>query len=172
MGIFQLMDYVGIDICHHICHTMSIYLPDPNLQEPQLDRLIAAGIIGGQHANGTQKEGLFRYEKNHPVAIYSLEDQEYHPLQPLESLLGKLPSGHSSWKVLHSDPHRSEKLKNYFHHLYQDDTRGAALAKLFLAHSRALAHQLVKDGVAKQIQDVEIVLKQGFYHLYGPEGSA
>ena len=94
MGLFQLMDYVGIDVCQHICATMKAYLPDASLQEPFIDRLIAAGIIGGQHANGSQKEGLFRYENQQPVAVYSLEANDYIPIDKGDQILGMLPEGH------------------------------------------------------------------------------
>jgi hypothetical protein len=42
------------------------------------------------------------------------------------------------------------------------------LARDFLAHSKAVAQGLVRDGVAASPEDVGQVLKLGFFHLYGP----
>lgn len=169
MGLFQLMDYVGIDVCYHICQTMKTYLPDSHLHEPLLDRLIAAGIIGGQHADGSQKEGLFKYENHQPVAVYSLEDKAYVPMKSGTDVLGELPQGYIPWKILHKASDREEKLKIYFHNLFKEQTRGAELAQAFLVDSHEIARLLVEQGVAKHMGDIETVLKQGFYHLYGPE---
>lgn len=35
-------------------------------------------------------------------------------------------------------------------------------------NSRDIADNLVKDGIANQIEDVNAVLENGFFHLYGP----
>jgi len=42
------------------------------------------------------------------------------------------------------------------------------LAKIYLHRSREIGEKLVKDGVANSAADVNSVLMNGFYHLYGP----
>ena len=38
----------------------------------------------------------------------------------------------------------------------------------YLATSKAIAEKLVSDGVAHNANDVNQVLTNGFFHLYGP----
>jgi hypothetical protein len=52
--------------------------------------------------------------------------------------------------------------------LNASDTLGAKLAKAYLENSKQIGEFLVKTGVAKSAQDVNDVLLNGFYHLYGP----
>ena len=47
MGLFQLMDYVGLDVCRHIGQIMGSYLPGEALQDSLIDHMVAAGILGG-----------------------------------------------------------------------------------------------------------------------------
>ena len=46
---------------------------------------------------------------------------------------------------------------------------GSQLAKQFMHKSRSIANKLVEDGIAADGAAVEEVLKNGFYHLYGPD---
>ena len=62
MGIFQLMDYVGLDVCQHIGHIMRTYLKDPSLKVELIDRIVKNGVLGGQNPDGTQKNGFFSYQ--------------------------------------------------------------------------------------------------------------
>jgi hypothetical protein len=66
------------------------------------------------------------------------------------------------------DPKRGEKLSVYFKNLNASDTLGAKLAKAYLKRSKEIGEFLVKTGVAQSPQDVNDVLLNGFYHLYGP----
>ncbi len=175
MGIFQLIDYVGIDICQNICHIMSTYLPGELFQEVMIDKMVDAEILGGQYPDGSQKDGFFQYEGAERKAIYSLIERKYVPLTGwaagCDKELGPFPKGHASWKHMQRDPKSEEALKHYFAHLNQETTLGAELAQAFLLKSREIAHLLVKQGVAQRIEDVDTVLKNGFFHLYGPDAS-
>ena len=86
-----------------------------------------------------------------------------------DAKLGPAPASCPSWKSLGRDPKAGEKLAAYFADLYATDTRGADLARRHLLRSREIARKLVADGVAADIADVNTVLMNGFYHLYGPE---
>lgn len=166
MGIFQLIDYVGIDVCLHIAKVMSGSLQGVPLMAPLLKKLLADGIKGGQNAVGGQLAGFFRYEKGVPVEVYNRSKDDYAFCVAQKNEHG-MPEGFAPWKVLSKDPRCSEKLDTYFRALMQENTSEAQLARSFLENSQKIAEGLVKDGIAKNIEDVDTVLKQGFYHLYG-----
>ncbi len=180
MGIFQLIDYVGIDVVASIAKVMSTYIVGGVFEDPLISRMLQAGVSGGQYPDGSQKDGFFKYEKGLPVAIYSLADSHYHFfkdhsakesawLASCSAQLGALPFSHMPWKKIAQDGDREAKLKIYFHDLFKHPSFGADLAKSYLVESRDIAHGLVHEGIAKNIEDVDTVLKQGFFHLYSPD---
>ena len=174
MGVFQLMDYVGLDVCQMIMGVMSKYITGQSLSSNLIDEMISAGAAGGQFPDGSQKDGFFKYAKGKPAAVYSLPDKQYVALDgdwvaDCDAKLGPAPASCPSWKSLGRDPKADEKLAAYFADLYATDTCGADLARRHLLRSREIARQLVADGVAADIADVNTVLMNGFYHLYGPE---
>ncbi len=175
MGIFQLMDYVGNDICQTILRIMSIYIKDEKLQSGMLDHMIEAGARGGQFPDGSQKDGFFKYVKGRPVGVFSLMDKDYILLdkgdwvKTCDARLGDLPQEHVPWRALIRDQKKDDKLRTYFSALFKADTLGAELAKRYLLRSREIGIKLVEDGVANSIADVNTVLMNGFAHLYGPE---
>jgi len=160
MGIFQLIDYVGIDVAHHIAKIMTQYLPGHEFTDPLIDSMVKAGVLGGQNPDGSQKAGFFKYEKGKPVAVYDIERSAYVALQDENHL-------ELSWKTLAKDNDRREKISQFFHKLWQENSLESQLTQEFLARSQAIAHGLVKDGVARSIKDVDTVLQNGFFHLYG-----
>ena len=175
MGIFQLLDYVGLDVCPKILEIMKKYLPDPSLDIGLIQPMLDHKIVGGQHTNGSQKQGFFFYGPHGIEGVYSVEQKRYVPLATApwradaDKLLGKLPDGYYSWKALQKDREKNEHMKTYFHNLYSQDTFGAKLAQEFLENSKRIGDQLVKNNVAKSINDVDVVLMNGFYHLYGAD---
>jgi len=76
MGIFQLVDYVGVDVCANIMQVMSKYLSNSEIQDPLLNKMVQAGVKGGHHPDGTQKNGFFSYKNNMIQAVYSLNKKE------------------------------------------------------------------------------------------------
>lgn len=169
MGIFQLMDYVGLDVCQHIGHIMRTYLKDPSLKVELIDRIVKNGVLGGQNPDGTQKNGFFSYSKHAIQGIYSLQKSSYIPLSDIhvDHVLGDLPKGHLSWKAMQKEANKTFLLKSYFENLNAQNTWGSELAQDFLHHSFAIANKLVADGVAASLSDIDKVLIHGFYHLYG-----
>lgn len=164
MGIFQLADYVGLDVVQHIARIMSQYQSGQNFRIPLIDAMIAAGVKGGQKGDGSQKDGLFAYQKGVAVKVFDPEKLHYVS-NPSEEI--KLPSGHYPWKVLSKDKDKKDKLHRYFKNLLADHSSTAQQAIHFLENSREIAHGLVKNLVAYHIQDVDTVLQNGFFHLYG-----
>jgi 3-hydroxyacyl-CoA dehydrogenase len=168
MGIFQLMDYVGLDVCVHISEIMSTYLKDPALKADLIEKMVKKGILGGQNPDGSQKDGFFSYAKHQIKSIYSLPESKYIPINPSwDQKTGSLPKGHQSWKTMQKNPQQETALKIYFENLQFQNSLGSQLAQAFLLHSRKIAHQLVQEGVSSSYKDVDTVLANGFYHLYG-----
>jgi 3-hydroxyacyl-CoA dehydrogenase len=170
MGIFQLIDYVGIDVCSYIMSVMNPYMKDENLHSSLLDKMIEQGVKGGQNSDGSQKDGFLKYEKGKPVAIYDADQKKYISgfQQKCDKELGELPSSVKPWKAVVGDRHKENFLVSYFNELKSMDTLGATLAKKYAKRSREIGLQLVSGNVAHSKEDVNTVLLTGFFHAYGP----
>jgi len=172
MGIFQLIDYVGVDVTQMILGVMNTYLSGEKLQSDFIDALVQKKVLGGQHHDGSQKDGILKYEKGRPVAVYEPAKGEYVPFSALaeqaDRELGPLPDGYRPWKALLADRGKDKVLEAHFAALREMDTEGAGLAMDYLRASKAIGERLVADGVANSAADVNGVLTNGFYHLYGP----
>ncbi|MEW6684606.1 MAG: 3-hydroxyacyl-CoA dehydrogenase family protein [Candidatus Edwardsbacteria bacterium] len=173
MGIFQLIDYVGIDVFQCILRVMKKHLKDGSLKSEIIDVMVERKILGGQRPDGSQKDGFLKYEKNRPVAVYSLEKGEYIPIEgklkeDLDKKIGNLPSGFNPWKKLIAEPKKEEALSSYFANLKTARGLGARLAREYLLKTGEIAKKLVDDGIANSANDVNAVLTNGFYWLYGP----
>ncbi len=174
MGILQLIDYVGVDVYQCISVTISGYLQGEDLKDDLLAKMTQKKVLGGQFADGSQKNGFLKYEKNRPVGIYDADKGEYKMFDPngwsgeIDKKLGAYPQGFYPWRSLLMDPKKGEKLSAFFKNLNASDTPGAKLAKGYLKNSKSIGEFLVKTGVAKSAQDVNDILLNGFYHLYGP----
>ncbi|MFQ5584174.1 MAG: 3-hydroxyacyl-CoA dehydrogenase family protein, partial [Calditrichia bacterium] len=174
MGIFQLIDYVGLDVFQSILSIMNPYFENENLHSELIDRMVEAGVKGGQFPDGSQKDGFLKYENYKPAGVYDLDSGKYvlysegNWKAEADQKIGELPQGHLPWKTLLKDPQRTEKLAAYFKNLNAMDTMGAALARAYLKRSKEIGEQLISGGVANSVGDVNGVLMNGFFHLYGP----
>ena len=174
MGIFQLVDYVGIDVFQCILNTMDPYFPQEKLNSDLVNLMVSRKILGGQNLDGSQRDGFLKYDKSKPIAVYDPEREKYVSLEEgnwrteADRKIGNPPAGFSPWRVLLGDSQKEEKLETYFKNLKRDSTLGAQLATDYLSKSKAIAEQLVSSGVANSVEDVNGVLLNGFYHLYGP----
>jgi len=172
MGIFQLIDYVGLDVCQYIMSVMNPHLPDEDLHSDLLDRFIGMGVLGGQYADGSQKDGFLKYEKGRPAGIYDPDQKEYVAFSEFQAAcdnkLGPMPEGAMPWKAVIGSPDKDEVLAAFFKNLYEMNTPGAELAKAYGERSKAISLKLVSDNVARSEEDVNTVLLTGFYHSFGP----
>ncbi len=172
MGIFQLADYVGLDVCQCILRVMNPWWPADHLQSPLIDRLLGQGVRGGQHHDGSQKDGILRYELGRPAGVWDPDVVRYAPLAAFQAgcdaRLGPLPDPLVVWKTLVRDPQKDRRLGAFFAKLSMMETLGAALARRYGARSREIGLRLVSDGVARTAADVNRVLLTGFFHAYGP----
>ncbi len=173
MGIFQLIDYVGVDVFQLILKVMHAHLHDDTLRSKIVDKMVKQGIRGGQFPDGSQKDGFLKYEKSRPVGIYEMRKNEYVTLsdelrKKLDAKLGPLPAGFVPWKALLGNPRKDDLLRSHFENLKKMQTPGAGMTLDFMKKTKAIGELLVKQGVAKSANDVNAVLTNGFYWLYGP----
>ena len=173
MGIFQLLDYVGVDVFKFIQQVMNQHL-DEDLSNATLDRLVELEVLGGQHPDGSQKPGILGYAKGRVGSVYDVEKKEHVSLDPAgwtkeaDEWLGALPDGWRPWKGMFTVADQRTALLSHFDQVATMDTNGAAIARRYVAKSREIAQKLVDDGVAASAADVNGVLTSGFFHLYGP----
>jgi 3-hydroxyacyl-CoA dehydrogenase len=172
MGIFQLIDYVGVDVVRFIMNVMNPYMPEEDLHSDLLDTLFAKDIKGGQFANGSQKDGILKYEKGRPVGVYSLEKGDYIMFDAYASRvsdwLGIFPSVVLQWKNLVKSPDKNVIVETVFAAFKKSNDRGCTLALDYARRSCEIGRQLFKMGVAGSVEDVNTVMLTGFFHAYGP----
>ncbi|MEI6456645.1 MAG: 3-hydroxyacyl-CoA dehydrogenase family protein [bacterium] len=171
MGILQLIDYVGVDVCSFIMSVMNPYLKDEDLHSPLLDKMLANGVKGGQFSDGSQKDGILKYEKGKPVAIFDPEKKAYVAmaefLAKVDGKLGTMPAA-PAWKTVVGNKSKEEILTKYFRELKGAVSPGAELARNYAKKSCEIGKKLVSSGVAFNENDVNTVLLTGFFHAYGP----
>ncbi len=172
MGIFQLLDYVGVDVCSYILSVMQPYFLDERLHSNYLDTLIEQGVKGGQFSNGSQKDGIFKYEKGQIVAVYNTQTRSYIDVQLIEQQcmerIGAYPASLQPWKAVNFSPEKETLLTSYFAELKTMNTMGASIAKSYLIKANEIGEYLVSKGIANSPADVNTVMLTGFYHAYGP----
>jgi len=172
MGIFQLIDYVGVDVVQFIMKVMNPHIPNEDLHSALLDRMMGMGVRGGQHADGSQKDGFLKYEKGKPAGIFDPEKKAYVPVSEIQSgcdaRLGALPASFQPWKAVAFSKVKNDLLEKHFRDMQTMDTPGTQMAKKYHARSKEIALQLVADKVANSPEDVNTVLLTGFFHAYGP----
>ncbi len=172
MGIFQLIDYVGIDVCQYIMSVMNPYLKDEDLHSTLLDKMLEIGVRGGQNSDGSQKDGFLKYEKGKPVAVYNINAKAYTFIADMQvkcdEVLGKMPASIQPWKAVVGNKDKEAIFRTYFNELKSTDTMGAELARQYARKSKEIGLKLVADKVAFNENDLNTVLLTGFFHAYGP----
>ncbi len=171
MGIFQLIDYVGIDVVSYIMKVMNPHLPDENLHSELLTKLLDLNVNGGQFSDGSQKDGFFQYMKGRPVSVFDIDKEEYvditGPAEFAKKALGELPSP-LNWKTANFSPDKQTLLTDFFAGLTKLTSPGAKMAQSYAQNSKKIGELLVSSGVAASPEHVNQVLQTGFYHAYGP----
>jgi 3-hydroxyacyl-CoA dehydrogenase len=172
MGIFQLIDYVGIDVVSFIMGVMNPFLPDEDLHSSLLDKMISLGVKGGQFSDGSQKDGFLKYEKGKPTGIYDPATQTYVAIPALkekcDKWLGEAPASLIPWKAAVKVKDKDQVFGKIFADMKGMDTHGARLAVEYGQRSNAIGKKLVADKVAHNEADVNTVLLTGFFHAFGP----
>jgi len=172
MGIFQLMDYVGIDVMKFIMQVMNPYMQNENVHSDVVDTFNDLGIKGGQMSSGAQKDGFLKYEKGRPVAAYDPEKKAYVNFtdfsEKCDADLGAMPEGFMPWKKAVRSKKKDEVFGAFFGNMKAMDTLGSQIALRYGARSNEIGKALVADGVAAKDDDVNTVMLTGFFHAYGP----
>lgn len=172
MGIFQLIDYVGIDVVQFIMKVMNPFLKDENLHSDLLDRMIEMGVKGGQLPSGAQKNGFLKYEKGAVVAVFNPDSNTYVDVAGFaadcDAWLGAMPAEWKPWKSAIRLSDKDAHFASWFAALKDTAGNGAALAMAYGKNSAAIGRKLVADGVAHSEGDVNTVMLTGFFHAYGP----
>lgn len=172
MGIFQLMDYVGVDVFQLILRVMGGFIKGETLHSDFVDMAMAAGVKGGQKSDGSQKDGLLQYEKGKVVGVYDFGKRAYVKVEELmprvDAWLGSVPDNRPTWKDMSRDKNKGEKLGAWFTALQGKHGHGAALAVDYVKESKRIGQKLLADGVARTADDVNTVMLTGFFHVYGP----
>jgi len=171
MGIFQLIDYVGVDVCSYILSVMNSHLENEDLSCPLLQKYLELGVKGGQYADGSQKDGVLKYEKGRITGVYDPGKKEYVTIPSIEEkvtkMLGAMPAV-LPWKSVVGNPEKEEVLRSYFKEIKDSASTGAKLTLSYALKSREIGLHLVNTKVAQNEKDVNTVLLTGFYHAYGP----
>ena len=172
MGIFQLIDYVGIDVVRFIMAVMNPYQETEDLHSDLLDKLFDMGVKGGQNSDGSQKDGFLKYDRGRPIGIYDPDKKDYIAVAEYsakcDEALGALPASYKPWKAVNFNKKKASLLESYFGELNTMQNMGARLAKAYNMRSDAIGKQLVNSGVANNDDDVNTVMLTGFFHAYGP----
>ena len=172
MGIFQLMDYVGVDVMKFILNVMDPYMPDEDLHSEVLDQFIEMGIKGGQMSSGAQKDGFLKYERGKAIAAFDPATKSYVNFadfaKKCDAALGAMPEGFMPWKAVIRKKNKDEIFTNFFTNMKAMDNLGASLGLKYGARSNAIGKKLVADGVAANDNDVNTVMLTGFFHAFGP----
>jgi len=172
MGIFQLIDYVGVDVVKFIMEVMNPYLADEDLHSDLLDQMMEIGVKGGQNSDGSQKNGFLQYERGRVVGVYDMQKADYAAVDlvkdKVNNFLGDKPSSWKPWKEVNFSPDKKAMLDAYFAELKAMNNSGAVLAKEYVQRSCAIGELLVNTGVANSKEDVNTVMLTGFFHAYGP----
>ncbi len=172
MGIFQLIDYVGVDVVSFIMSVMNPHHEDEEISHKMLDKMLEQGVKGGQHSSGAQKDGFLKYKGGRPVAVWDTHKQEYVELEKFqdecEEMMGSLPDSSVAWKSTLRMKNKEEVLGAFFNDLKQLDTLAAKLAVKYGLRSKAIGEQLFNSKVAHSTDDVNTVMLTGFFHAYGP----
>ena len=172
MGIFQLMDYVGLDVCQKIMLVMKPRLNAPELQSELIDKLNSMDVKGGQNSDGSQKAGILFYEKGRVTGVYDPEKKDYIKIdsfqEKIDKMLDVLPSSFKPWKAIIGNKSRDSFFEKYFSELKSMDTLGSKLTKDYVLNSKNIGLTLVSDGVTDKEEHVNTVMLTGFFHAYGP----
>ena len=171
MGIFQVVDYAGIDIVEAIAGVMADNMEDEEFDSALLKLLLERRIRGGQDPKGGQHSGFFGYAGRQIESVYDLERDEYASVTAVVSQIGgvmSLARAGESWGALRTGSGARSTLEEHFHWLAALKSAGAQLAQSFARASARIARKLVDEGVAACDEDVNTVVTCGFAHLYGP----
>ena len=172
MGIFQLIDYVGIDVVSFIMSVMNPHHADEEISHAMLNKMLDQGVKGGQYSSGAQKDGFLKYKGGRAMAIWDTHKQEYVEIEKFkdecDEMLGAMPDSAVAWKAIVRNKKKEELIAAFVNDLKKSDLLGARLALKYGKRSKKIGEELVGRNVALNTDDVNTVMLTGFFHAYGP----
>ncbi len=162
MGIFEVMDYVGIDVCLSIMDVMKKAFRKENFNGSLLIDLLKQKMRGGQDENGRVKNGVFKYYQGEIIAVFN--GNEYKSISPNN----KENTFSYSWKELKRSNDLENQLSSHFSNLKESNSFRSRLAFEHGNTCKQIALGLVNKQIAYDADDVNKVMTLGFHHLYGP----
>ena len=165
MGIFEVVDYVGVNVCDSIMSVMQQAFPNEAFNNSLLLEWIQAGVLGGQDTKGKTKNGIFKYEEGQITGVF--HKAKYNPTEILS--FGNI--ARLSWKDLKSDKSIKKTLKHYFSGLHTSKNPFAEIAIQYGKACNSIGEELVVKKIAFSKNDVNEIMTLGFHHLYGPVNS-
>ena len=172
MGIFQLIDYVGIDVVQFILNVMNPFVNDENLHHEILDKMMLQNVKGGQKSSGAQKDGFCKYKGGRITAIWDTHKQTYVDLEEFQTdcdeLMGHIPESAVAWKSIVRNKKKDAILAGFFNDLKSSSDLGATIAVKYGKRSKEIGEKLVSDKVSNEVDHVNTVMLTGFFHAYGP----
>ncbi len=173
MGIFQLIDYVGLDVFQSLLRVMRTHLGKESLISKLINQMMDKKVSGGQNPDGSQKDGFLKYEKSRPIGVYNTDENKYFMFEEdwKKNIDGKLYPNNEKfapWRALLMDAKKDEKLESHFKNLKTMNTWGSELGLNYLKATKQIAENLLIDGVANSADEINATLMNGFYWLYGP----
>ena len=162
MGIFEVVDYVGINVCKSIMDIMENDFKNEHFNNALLKHLLEQNIIGGQDNNGKVKNGIFKYESGEIVGVFNSINYSNFDQLNFDELVNL------TWRELRGAKNMDAILSNHFVDLSKSNGVAAKIAVEYLKVCNKIGKDLVADGIAFHDKDVNSVMTLGFHHLYGP----
>lgn len=171
MGVFRLADYIGIATCCSISKIMAKYLGEERLNNPFFQTLLES--VSRESKGGEMKNGFFSYEKGKAVKVIDIAQKCYREVDQQEScwrkFFGEEEFDKITWKSLSKLEAPQEPIVHHFQTIFSAQNQGAVIAKEFIDNLVKIKELLLEKQVIKTEKELEIILKEGFGHLYLPE---
>jgi 3-hydroxyacyl-CoA dehydrogenase len=172
MGIFQLIDYVGVDVVSFIMSVMNPHHEEEEISHKMLNKMLEQGVKGGQYSSGAQKDGFLKYKGGKFTAVWDMHKQEYVDVdtfqEECDEMLGDLPDSAVAWKAILRNKNKEALVEAFVKDLKEMNDLGARLAIRYGRRSKEIGKELVNRNVAQNADDVNTVMLTGFFHAYGP----
>lgn len=165
MGIFEVIDYVGINVCQFIMEIMDGDFKNEEFNNSILKRLLKQNILAGQDSYGGVKNGIFKYESGEIVGVYNRTKYEGFDQLNFDNLTLL------TWRDLKYKKDLEAILSGHFVHLSKSRSLAAKVAVKYGKACDKIGRDLISNRQAFSEKDINTVMVLGFHHLYGPINS-
>ncbi len=171
MGIFELVDHIGVNTVNQILKIMQSEFTEENFHHPVIDKMDRLKITGGQDTFNCQKPGFFKYKNNSICGIYDFHTKEYIEIdiisENLKDELINILEETLSWNNTLRSKNREELLKSHFERLFRTDSLTSEITYAYLKQLKNISEELINKEIAYSTEDIDTVLSLGFNHLFG-----